>query len=106
MPIILPEPYEPDARLDAITDVAIMIKDAMTSDESVSIYDLAEEIVDFLRPAFATRLPLAAMREWQERHRSEEIERVFKALSSAREAASLAASKPRIRVRAATQHTA
>lgn len=32
--------------------------------------------------------------------------RVFKALRSAREAASLPTSKPRIRVRTATQHTA
>lgn len=65
MPIVLPEADEPDARTVAIVDVALSIELAVTGDEPVDIYDLAEEIVDRLHPP-----------------------------------------KPRIRVRAATQHTA
>lgn len=65
MPIILPKPIDVDDRAVAIIDVAMSIELAMTGDERVDIYDLAEEIVDRIMPP-----------------------------------------KPRIRVRAATQHTA
>lgn len=50
MPIILPEHDEPDARTLAIIDVTMMIESAMTDDEDVDVYDLAEEIVDRLQP--------------------------------------------------------
>lgn len=50
MPIILPENDELDARTLAIIDVTMMIEGAITGDEEVDVYDLAEEIVDRLQP--------------------------------------------------------
>ncbi|WP_420103152.1 hypothetical protein [Bosea sp. (in: a-proteobacteria)] len=97
MPIILPEPYEPTERVVAISDVAEMIEDAMMGDEEVDLYFLAEEIVDRLQPPARSGPPLAAMREWQNR---------FEASTSANaNVIPLNRPKPRIKVRAATQHT-
>lgn len=103
MPIIITEDDQPDARTLAIIRVSMMIEGAMTGDEEVDVYDVAEEIMDYLRPPARKRLPLTAMREWQERHRAEQLaedvgrlDATFLALRQ----------KPRIRVRAATQHTA
>lgn len=103
MPIVFPEGYKPDARTLAIIDVVTMIDCAVTGDDPVDIYDLGEEIVDRILPPARNGLPLAAMREWQERHRAEQLaednarlDAIFSALRQ----------KPRVRVRAATQHTA
>lgn len=51
MPIVLPEHDEPDARTVAIIEVTMMIEGAMTGDEPVDVYDLAEEIVERLQPS-------------------------------------------------------
>ena len=103
MPIILPEPTDVDGRSRAIIDVAMSIALAVRGDAPVDIYDLAEEIVDRILPPAHNGPPLAAIREWQERHRAEQL-----AEDNARLDAIFSASrpKPRIRVRAATQPTA
>lgn len=105
MPIILPEDDEPDARTLAIIDITMMIEGAMTGDEDVDVYDLAGEIVDRLQPP-RHGMPMAAIREWQERHRREQNERSFAAISENLERARLGREKPRVRVKAATQHVA
>lgn len=89
MAIIMPEPFKMDDRTVAISDVALMIEYAMTSDEEVNLYSLAEDIVDLLRPRSGASL--VAMHDWLERFKAEHPGSL---------------SKPRIRVRAATQHTA
>lgn len=72
----------------------------MIGDEEVDVYDLAKEIVDHLRPRSGASM--AAIREWQERHRAEQLAEAAARL----DAISALIQKSRIRVRAATQHAA
>lgn len=98
MPIILPENDEPDARTLAIIDVVTMIDGAMTGDEDVDVFDIAEEIVDRLQQRhgalFAT---IRELREWADSMMDD-------AAAEAPEPSPMP--KPRIRVRAATQQAA
>lgn len=89
MPIVLSEPLRLDDRTIAVAEVATMIEDAMTGDEPVSPVSIADDIVDYLWPRSGASL--SAMRGWLDRFRAEHPG---------------ALPKPRIRVRAATQHVA
>ena len=110
MTILLPKPYEPDDRDLAINIIMDCIEHAMTGARSVSLYELAETIIDEVDDARASAEDYA---DWlaalpnepeQEDGLTEAEERRLNALSrdylAMRKAGFTKPAKPRIRVQA------
>lgn len=112
MTIVLPEPYQLDPVQKFEAEVEWLIQSSIEQEEGIGLSELVEMIRDAAFDLFSEMPParpgppLAAIREWQERHRNEQNARSFAAIESMLGAARLPTSKPRIRVRAATQHSA
>lgn len=116
MPIVLPQSYEPSERDHEIWLVADMIESPMTGDRPIALHELAENILDevdelrFSNEAEADWLSSLPEEPDVEKPLTEAGEERLSAAScdflAKRRAGVFKPPKPRIRVRAATQHTA
>lgn len=104
MTIMLPEPYQLDPVQKFEAEVEWLIQSSIEQEEGIGLSELVEMIRDAAFDMFSempparSGPPLAAIREWQERHKPE--------APAEANVIPIDRPKPRIRVRAATQHTA